>query len=210
MKKIFAIFIVAFFALSFSAPNAEAADWGKILGDVFGSGGSSGGSSTKVGRLAGKVTDKTGAPLEGILVTYSLNGGGQNSVKTNSNGNYVLNVYRSGSCQIIISGETWRTQIHDTSGFNENNVWNFTMRHNYMTGKVTDRNGVPLQGVKFVFEQDGSASGVQEVYTDANGNYKYVIPKSGAKYWITISKDGYQLQRHHFNLLDEEIWNITM
>lgn len=210
MKKIFAIFMVAMFALSFSAPNAEAADWGKILGDVFGSGGSSGGgSSTKVVRLAGKITDRNSVPLEGILVTYSVNGGGQKSVKTNSNGNYVLSVYDRVGCQLILQGETWKTQIYNFQPWG-NEVKNFSMYHDYMTGKVINRNGVPIQGVKLVFEQDGSASGIQEVYTDANGNYKYILPDGGVYFWVTISKDGYQLQREHRKLYYEEIWNITM
>ena len=209
MKKIFAIFIVAMFALSFSAPNAEAADWGKILGDVFGSGGSSSGSSTKVVRLAGKITDRNSVPLEGILVTYSVNGGGQKSVKTNSSGNYVLSVYHDVGCQLILQGETWKTQIYNFSPWG-NTVRNFSMYHDYMTGKVINRNGVPIQGVKLVFEQDGSASGIQEVYTDANGNYKYILPAGGERYWITVSKEGYQLQREHKTLYYEEVWNITM
>lgn len=210
MKKIFAIFIVAMFALSFSAPNAEAADWGKILGDVFGSGGSSGGGSTQYIRIAGKIIDSNGEPIEGILVTYSRNGGGQSSVKTNSLGNYVINIPYRVSGSLTFSGDTWRSLKEDTLYKENNQVINVRMNHNYMTGKIINRNGQPLQGVKLVFEQNGSASGIQEVYTDDNGNYKYILPKSNAYYWLTISKDGYRQQREHRQFWDEEVWNITM
>ena len=157
--------------------------------------------------------DKNKEPIEGIDVMASFDGGGNYSAKTNSSGNYVLNIPANKSFKLILSGDTWRTLI-DTFGTGHgagtSDVWNYTMHHNYMGGKITTTNGIPLQWVKLVFEEDGSASGIHELYTDEYGNYQFVLPKSGSYYWVTISLDGYRTVREHQHYYDEEVWNVVL
>lgn len=208
MKRWFVVFVLMAFVFSGTHSVAEATNWGDILGSL----GKLGGGSVSKGsvRVAGKITDRDQNPLEGITVTWAADGGGQVSVKTNSAGNYVMNILEGTSGKWTISGEGWRTiKFSDINRYSEF-IMNHTMQHDYMSGKVTTANGIPLQWVKLVFEQDGSASGIQEIYTDEYGNYKYVLPESGANYWVTISLDGYQVQRRHTWLKDEEVWNITL
>jgi len=198
-----------------SSPVAEATNWGDILGGL-GKIGGSGSSSKGTARIAGKIVDRNLTPLEGITVTWSGDGGGHVSVKTNSEGNYVMNVpaqSRDGIWAAVgkwtISGERWRT-IKNSGTKDSRCVYNYTMHHDYMSGKVTTSNGIPLQWVKLVFEQDGSASGRHEIYTDEYGNYEFTLPSSGANYWVTVSLDGYQTQRHHTWFSDEQVWNLTL
>lgn len=210
MKRWFVVFVLMAFVFSGTHSVAEATNWGDILGSI----GKLGGGSISKGsvRAAGKVTDRDQNPLEGITVTYAADGGGQVSVKTNSEGNYVMNIPKLTSGKWTISGEGWRT-LKSTSGsygYNADLIRNYTMKHDYISGKVTTSSGIPLQWVKLVFEQDGSASGIQEIYTDEYGNYKYVLPESGVWYWVTISLDGYQVKRHHGSFNDENVWNITL
>ena len=207
MKRWFVVFVLMAFVFSGTHSVAEATNWGDILGSIGKLGGGS--ISKESVRIAGKVTDRNQNPLEGITVTWAADGGGQVSVKTNSEGNYVMNILKATSGKWTISGEGWRTQ-KNSWGANRDEIHNYTMHHDYMSGKVTTANGIPLQWVKLVFEQDGSTSGIQEIYTDEYGNYKYVLPESGANYWVTISLDGYQVQRRHTWLKDEEVWNITL
>ena len=210
MKRWFVLLLLVAFAVS--SPVAEATNWGDIL-EGIGKIGGSGSTSRGTLRIAGKIVDRNLTPLEGITVAWSGDGGGHVSVKTNSEGNYVMNApkhpeYKSATGTWTISGDRWRT-IKE-SGRRYEGVYNYTMHHDYMTGKVTTTSGIPLQWVKLVFEQDGSASGRHEIYTDEYGNYEFTLPVSGAYYWVTVSLDGYQIQRHHRRLYDEEVWNLTL
>ena len=90
MKRWFVVFVLMAFVFSGTHSVAEATNWGDILGSI----GKLGGGSISKGsvRVAGKVTDRDQNPLEGITVTYAADGGGQVSVKTNSEGNSTFEI----------------------------------------------------------------------------------------------------------------------
>src|SRR5689334_8910453 len=72
----------------------------------------------------------------------------------------------------------------------------------YVTGKITDAAGNPLQGVKVTIEHTVWADSYVFATTDNNGNYKVAIPKDPAGDWTAkaqIHKSAYG-QEYTFDL----------
>lgn len=195
------------------APTAHASWLGGVVGALLG-----GGSSSVAGycKVVGKVVDNDNRPISGITVTYSLDKGGAYRTTTNESGNYAMTVpvpeqYSGRYGTIEFTGTDWRRVTYKIyTRPDDETIANQTIQHDYISGKVTDPNGNPMEWVKLEFELNGGQNGVQTIYTDAGGNYKYTLPESARSYWITISQDGYQTKRFQDILYDENVRNYTM
>lgn len=195
-KRGLIVFISACFLCTSLAGTAQASKWGDILGSVLGGGSSSGSSSSRgTTRLLGKIVDNDNVPLQGISVVFESDKGGSWSTHTDSRGNYRLNLPRDDNGYLTISGKEWRTaRIRYNLGTLDERICNYSMHHDYVTGKVIDRYDNPMHWVKLTFEQNGGTNGVVTVYTDENGNYKATLPDD-ANYWVVVSQDGYKTIR---------------
>ena len=155
--------------------------------------------------VTGKIVNLNQEPIEGVTVVFVSDGLGiQSRATTDSLGNYVVNPPAKTSGKITVSKGGYRIinetfTIYHSAG--DTVVDNFTLRPDWMSGKITTRSGEPLEGVKITFEQNGGVTGVQTIFTDANGNYKYTVPKDAQSYWVTISQDGYQTVREQWTYL---------
>lgn len=154
---------------------------------------------------SGKIVNQNQEPMEGVVVTFVSDGVGiQSRAVTDAMGNYVIHPPAKTSGSITVSMVGYRIirdkcTIYHQAG--STSVLNYTLHPDWISGKITTRSGEPLEGVKITFEQNGGLSGVQIVFTDANGNYKYTVPTDGQSYWITITKEGYQPVRDQWNYL---------
>lgn len=224
MKKgILAILTAFVFCFSLGSVQTAHASW---LGDLLGAVAKSSSSTAEKYIISGKIVNTDGLPIEGITVTatgkYNKT---ERTTTTDANGNYQLtypgfydekkSTYEGGDVYITAKGNRWRTckkelnlsvWLYNTFNY----VENITLRHDTVTGKVTDPDGLPMHWVKLTFEMDGGQKGVQTVYTDENGNYTYELPESSVSYWYTIHQDGYKDLRGQKSLYDEQVWNITM
>ena len=155
--------------------------------------------------LSGKITNQNQEPLEGVGVTLAYDGiGGQIRTVTDSLGNYVLHPTAKASGILTMNKDGYRILRNKVSQYNYQGttaVWNYNLHPNWVSGKITDQNGNPLEGVKITFEQNGGVTGVQTVFTDEDGNYKYTAPADSVSYWVTITKEGYTTLRDQWHYL---------
>jgi len=162
--------------------------------------------------LAGKITNQNQEPIAGVTAVFVCDGiGGSFTTVTDDLGNYVLHPYAGRSGTLTLSKVGYRI-IRDTfggKGEGTQNIWNYTLSPDWISGKITNQNGEPLQGVKITFEQDGGLSGVQTIFTDENGNYRYTVPVN-ATYWMTVTKDGYQTNRDQWSLYGGRILDFRL
>lgn len=210
IKQLFIVFLGACLLCSSLTGTAQASKWGSILGNIFS--GSDSGSSENYHpvSIVGKVIDSDEVPIQGIKVTIESEHGKSWSTHTDTNGNYKLNVLGAQNLIFTISGEGWRTiRWTDYIGSQKEQVRNGQLHHDYITGKVTDRNGNPMHWVKLTFEANGGTKGVVTVYTDEKGNYKATLPIDGY-YWMNVSQDGYETYRCHDYVLTGRVWNFTL
>jgi tetratricopeptide (TPR) repeat protein len=63
-----------------------------------------------MGRVAGKVTDEAGQPLEGVVVKLNLPGSGGTEVKTNKKGEWSVGGIARGTWQIDFTKETYESR----------------------------------------------------------------------------------------------------
>lgn len=145
--------------------------------------------------LSGKVVNQNQEPLEGVTMVFVSDGlGAKSSAVTDPLGNYVVNPLSKTPGMLTLSKDGYRIirdkydQWHNAGS---QCIRNYNMSPDWISGKITDSDGTPLSGVKITFEQNGGISGVQTVFTDENGNYKYTLPADNKDYWVTISLEGY-------------------
>jgi len=210
IKQLFIVFLGACLLCSSLTGTAQASKWGDILGSIFS--GSDSGSSENYHPVSavGKVVDKEQIPIPGIKITVESDKGGSWSTHTDANGNFRLTVLGAQDLTFIYSGEGWRTKRwKGYVGTPKEFVANEQLHHDYITGKVTDRNDNPMHWVKLTFEADGGTKGVVTVYTDEKGDYKATLPIDGY-YWMTVSQDGYKTYRQHDYVLTGRVWNFTL
>lgn len=165
--------------------------------------------------ISGKVTNKNQEPMPGVEVVIMYNGiGGKIRAVTDDLGNYVLNPVAGVSGIIAVSKMEYRTirdAVHQYYQKGRQYVWNFTIQPDWMSGKVTDQRGTPIEGVKITFEQNGGTTGVQTIFTDQDGNYKYTLPADYKDYWVTVTKEGYSILRERWQYIaGGAIRNITL
>ncbi len=211
MRQCFVILLSVCFLCGAFTGTASASKWGNIIGSVLG-GGSSSGSSAEYQPVTviGKIVDREQVPLSGIKVVIQSDKGKSWSTHTDANGNYRLNVYGKGTyVSLVITGDEWRT-VRERIYLTSENICNWTLHHDYITGKVTDRYGNPMHWVKLSFEANGGTKGVVTAETDENGNYKAAIPEDGVYYWVVVSQDGYRTFRNQQYLCGGYVENYTL
>ncbi len=143
--------------------------------------------------FSGVVTDGSGNPLEGVVLTVYDYTNIIDTPVTDSNGAYTFAAPAPGwhlvtaakqgyqlypIFKVIIVDETVQTQ--DFSGSAPYTVTG--VAQNSQTGE-------PIKGVELVV-MDTNATVVDTIYTDANGNYTFAAPSS-AWYLFNADKDGY-------------------
>lgn len=187
------------------APTANA----NILTDILGSA-----TTSSTCTLCGKITNNQQEPLANALVTFSVNGGGiYAQVRTNSQGDYIIKVPADQGGILTVKLDNYRTQtetLYSCRTTGKKYVYNYSLRSDGISGKITDANGTPLEWVKITLEADGGLNGVITLYTDENGNYQTPIPKDSIYYWITITYDGYKTIRDHSYLSGGNTYNFTL
>lgn len=207
-KKILALAVSASL-LSFGyVGTAQASVWNDIVGGLFGGSSSSSGTQTEITVMSGKVVDEDNVPISGITVTVAPDKSYQRSTHTDENGNYRLSVPED-YAYITFAGKGWRTYRSNHGYISKNQIWNCSMHHDYISGKVTDRYGNPMHWAKVTVEQNGGGSGILSVYTDENGNYKQTIPED-TYYWVTVEQNGYKSYRNQNYLYGGRTYNYTL
>jgi YD repeat-containing protein len=141
--------------------------------------------------IHGKITDKNGQPLAGVLIKV-----GSQTVETDENGDYQLTDLLAGDYTLIAERENHNfTPVDFTVGENqpvelddivsgEQDVPKYEIH-----GKITDKNGQPLAGVLIKV-------GSQTVETDENGDYQLTDLLPGDYTLIA------ELENHNFTPLD--------
>ncbi len=141
-------------------------------------------STGTTGTIVGKVTDSTGSPLSGAVVSYS---GGQAS--TDANGNYSLADVPAGAVQLTaaMSGYASQTETVNVTAGQTVTAPTFALSAvatGSITGLVTDTSNNPLSGVTVAYS-GGSAT------TDTTGHYTLNnVPEGSVA--LTASLTGYQ------------------
>jgi len=139
--------------------------------------------------------------------------GGQGRAITDALGNYILHPPAQTNGMVTVTKEGYRI-VRNTSLYSYHadisTVQNYNLHPDSISGKIINRNGEPLEGVKITFEQNGGLTGVQIAFTDQNGNYKYTVPTDNQNYWITIMKEGYQNVRTQWYMGGGQIYNYTL
>ena len=164
--------------------------------------------------VSGKIVNQNQEPLEGVTINFSADGiGGEYRVVTDALGNYVLNLPAKTSGKLMVSKEKYRIVRQTFNAYyvaGEKLIYNYTLHPDFITGKITNVGGEPLDNVKIMIEQDGGLTGVQTVYTNENGNYTSTLPVDDRLYWITIVKEGYQTLRNHSYLSGGYTYNYIL
>ena len=141
-------------------------------------------ASGTTGTIVGNVTDSSGNPLSGAVVSY---GSGQAS--TDTNGNYALTDVPAGPVQLTASmtGHTSQTETVTVTAGQTTTAPTFALPAvptGSITGAVTDANNDPLAGATVAYS-GGSAT------TDSTGAYTFNnVPEGSVT--LTASLSGYQ------------------
>ena len=160
----------------------------------------------KAAAVSGKIVDIYGAGLSNALVEFvSVTGSYVSKCETDSNGNYLLGGFPSGSIKIRAVSENYATSYWDgTKDINQaisicltpnetvNNII-ITLSisiEGTVTGTVKDVNGLPLRDVKIdAFAEGGWNYWTAGVTTDINGCYSLNI--DAGSYKLRASKGYY-------------------
>jgi len=140
--------------------------------------------------IQGKITDKNGQPLAGVLIKV-----GEKTVETDENGDYQITDLLAGEYTLVAELENYNfTPVDFTVGENQPVVLDMVSDDvdapKYdIEGKITDKNGQPLAGVLIKV-------GNQTVETDENGDYQITDLLAG-EYTLVA-----ELENHNFTPLD--------
>ena len=139
--------------------------------------------------ISGRVADPGGTGLSGITVT--LGGSDSRTTTTDGAGNFSFSgLIEGGNFRVTSTGNnfllnpldyTFKRLLNDASA-------PFTAIPKYrLSGRVTDPNGNPLNGVSV------SLTGTQtgNAFTDSNGNYAFENLRSDGNYTVTPSRTNY-------------------
>lgn len=160
--------------------------------------------------VSGKITNLELEPIDGVVINFSRDGGGvTRKVATDKNGNYQLRVPKDVSGIMSFSLEGLRTIREKSISYNDN-VMNRKMHSDSISGKITDNNGRPIEGVEIVFEKNGGKAGSLTTYSDENGNYVLRIPEDDVQYWITLNAKGRDTYRNKMFCTGGVSYNFRM
>ena len=163
--------------------------------------------------ICGKITNHDLEPIAGAKVTIKPEGGlFSSNVTTDENGNFSASISKTGQVCVTITKKGYKTYHSYANIFPSNNVLDIILEPDKypIGGKVTDSDGVPIQGVTISIEPDGGKNGVTTITTDENGVFTTGISVTGPV-WVTITKDGYQTYRSHdFSVGRTNTWNFTL
>lgn len=206
IKQIMIIFVMCAFSLVSIGGTAHAS----LLGDIIGGINALGGAPNGYAIVSGKVTDRAMMPLQGVKVSFVVDGVGiVGEAVTDENGNYKIRAPKAKSGNLSFELIEYRTYIM-REYISGDKVENCIMHADSMSGKVTNEAGDPIEGIALSFEEDGGRTGIITVYTDENGNYKVQIPKDDVPYWVTLSGEGYETVRTRIYGYGEKIENFIM
>ncbi len=140
--------------------------------------------------IEGKITDKNGQPLAGVLIKV-----GEKTVETDENGDYQITDLLAGEYTLVAELENYNfTPVDFTVGENQPVVLDMVSNEQDapkydIQGKITDKNGQPLAGVLIKV-------GSQTVETDENGDYQLTDLLAG-EYTLVA-----ELENYNFTPLD--------
>lgn len=160
--------------------------------------------------ISGKVTNLRMEPIEGVKITFEPQGLLGINARTDSLGNYSTAVSKNGDCWVTISKIGYKT-IRMKTWVGTENIFNYTLDPDKypIAGKVTNRQGEPIEGVQITFEPNGGKNGIIIAVTDQLGNYSTGVSELG-DCWVTITKDGYTTFRTKTWIGKENTFNYTL
>jgi len=153
-----------------------------------------------LGGIVGKVTNDEGTGEEGVKITTTP---ATIEILTDANGNYSLLDLASGS--YVVKGEkekfaTITKSVTVIDGqISNGNLSVLTLGG--ISGKVTDANSNPLEGVKIT-----TTPTTEEVLTDANGSYS-LLDLSAGDYTIEVEKAGYKSKTKSVTVINGQLSN---
>ncbi|HEX8473043.1 MAG TPA: carboxypeptidase regulatory-like domain-containing protein [Pyrinomonadaceae bacterium] len=131
--------------------------------------------------INGQVTTQSGAPLAGA--TVALSGSRTASVVTGNDGTYRFDALPAGGTYTLTPSKVNRTFQSPATLTFQNLTANQTAQSfvavtvNYqISGRVTTPGGTPLSGTRV----DLTGTGTGAAFTDANGNYSFVVQAEGS------------------------------
>ncbi|HYN83660.1 MAG TPA: discoidin domain-containing protein [Pyrinomonadaceae bacterium] len=134
--------------------------------------------------IGGRVTDASGAPLAGVLLTVS--GTRTATALTDSNGNYLVENLPYGGNYIVAASKAHYTFAPPSASFNglaSNGTADFTATLNtYAVGGRVTQNGAGAGGITVTLAGSRTATAT----TDADGRYSFRVPALG-DYTVTPS-----------------------
>lgn len=158
---------------------------------------------TKTSFISGKITDKSGAPLKGIIVEI-LDATTENMINngfSDENGNYTVQV-EPGSYKVAVNTvgtDFWSRFFDDTKISAEAVVINITQGSNvtdinfvlteglFISGNVSDNSNNPIPGIFVnVFDLDIDEF-IGSIETDTQGNYAVRVPPGKYELFVDVA-----------------------
>ncbi|CAH1221754.1 hypothetical protein PAECIP111892_05037 [Paenibacillus auburnensis] len=145
------------------------------------------------GTVSGIVRDDQGRPVQDAIISVS-GAGIRHSVKSNESGEYTLGDLPSGQALTITAGKAGFTSgskpgVEVQIGKVTANVdLTIVLSSGAISGKVTGREGTPIEGAKVQVNAEGQ---LFTELTDSSGLYTLANVPAGQGYTVTVSKDNY-------------------
>jgi hypothetical protein len=155
----------------------------------------------KTGGIKGKVRDTKGKGISGVTITVRQKGEDIKSVKSDSNGEFVMDGLKAGTYNVVFEREGYGTGVLYNVEVKNNKIGDLgnrlVMRVDQGTlviinGSVFNQFGGSVYGAKVEIERisNGTAKKVGSSYTSETGEFVFRFPEKADRFRITASAKG--------------------
>lgn len=163
--------------------------------------------------IVGKITDSSDELLDDAQIEFAFIDGRTFFAETDYRGRFEIYVPSDLSCDVFVSCGGFRTIHHEYRGFPRDyypTELNFTLYHDWISGKILDEYDYPIENARITIEQNGGENSIRENFSDFRGNYRIYLPEDGASYFVEIFCPGYRIYRTQMRFRDEDIQNFRL
>ncbi|MBR1421566.1 MAG: carboxypeptidase regulatory-like domain-containing protein [Selenomonadaceae bacterium] len=163
--------------------------------------------------IVGKITDSNGELIDDAQIEFAFIDGRTFFAEADYRGRYEIYVPSNLSCDIFVNSGGYRSIHQERHGFSRDyypTELNFTLYHDWISGKILDEFDYPIENARITIEQNGGENSIRENFTDFRGNYRIYLPEDGASYFVEIYCPGYRIYRTQMRFRDEDVQNFRL
>ncbi|GMK42639.1 hypothetical protein PCCS19_56990 [Paenibacillus sp. CCS19] len=169
------------------------------------------------GSVSGTVTDSSGNPIAGAILTISLNVSGGGLITTRyvsqTDGSYLIENLFPAPYLITVAANTFQSTFQSVTVASEQRaVANFVLQSNpgTLSGTVVDNNGIPVAGAAVLIKTStGNGVTIATIFSDPNGHFQTSSLAPG-NYTLLSSAPDFQTASATVTVRSDEVTPITL